>query len=347
MATEFRVEDPFGRRKVLALAREKSEEAKAMKPILEQAAWENWVEQFIGSRYRNNSTVKRANGAWKVLREWLYARGLFAPSMVEYRHAQDWVDWRTERRRPNGNFISRNTALCDLRILAIIMREAMRRNYCQAVAIERCGIRKDRPKEKPEMTGEEIATIRQNLVGRSQWMGDAFEVAIHQGCRLRETQVPLNLVDEVRGLITFKIKGGRMHTTALNPGLIAFVRNKRSQGAARLVDLPPMPSKEWWTYFRELGMPHLCFHCTRVTVVTRMARAGVPIQQAMRFVGHASELIHRIYQRLAPQDLSPAVAALAFPSSDVTRGSRDVSTPTLGRDQASYTCPKTVNRPAA
>ena len=332
---------------MLALAREKSEEAKAMKPVLEKTAWENWVEEFINSRYRNRCTLVRMRGAWKVLCEWLGKRGLFAPSMIEYRHAQDWVDWRTGQKRPNGNYISRNTALCDLRILAILMREAMRRGYCDGVTIERCGIKKDRPKEKPEITNAEIEVVRRKLMAQPRWMTDAFEVAIHQGCRLKETQVPLNLVDEERNLITFRIKGGRMHTTALNPGLVDFVRNKREQGAERLAHLPRMASKEWWSFFREIGLQHLCFHCTRVTVVTRMARAGVPIQQAMRFVGHASELIHRIYQRLAPQDLSPAVAALAFPASGERPESLGAAKPSLRIARGSYNVRKMVSLPAA
>ena len=48
-------------------------------------------------------------------------------------------------------------------------------------------------------------------------------------------------------------------------------------------------------FFKDIDLSHLCFHSTRVTVVTRMARRGVPIQQAMAFVGHASTLIHKIH----------------------------------------------------
>lgn len=65
-------------------------------------------------------------------------------------------------------------------------------------------------------------------------------------------------------------------------------------------------------FFKAIGLPHLCFHCTRVTVITRMARAGVPISQAMRYVGHASTAVHKIYQRLAASDLSSAVNAISY-----------------------------------
>jgi hypothetical protein len=33
-------------------------------------------------------------------------------------------------------------------------------------------------------------------------------------------------------------------------------------------------------------------------------RSGVPMAQAMAYVGHASTLIHKIYQRLQPADLT-------------------------------------------
>ena len=82
-----------------------------------------------------------------------------------------------------------------------------------------------------------------------------------------------------------------------------------------------MAAKEFHFFFKEIGLPHLCFHCTRVTVATRMARAGVPISEAMAFVGHASETIHRIYQRLAAADLSSAVAAVSYGDGETQQNS--------------------------
>ncbi|MDR1282262.1 MAG: hypothetical protein LBK99_15785 [Opitutaceae bacterium] len=102
-----------------------------------------------------------------------------------------------------------------------------------------------------------------------------------------------------------------MFTTRLYPGLAPLIRQLQEAGASHLCVLPRMASKDWWLFFRRLKMSHLCFHCTRVTVITRLARAGMPIQQAMRFVGHASAVVHQIYQCLQALDLGAAVAALA------------------------------------
>jgi hypothetical protein len=78
---------------------------------------------------------------------------------------------------------------------------------------------------------------------------------------------------------------------------------------------------------------HLCFHCTRVTVITRLCRANVSESQAMRFVGHASETIHRVYQRLRAEDVSACVSALRIPSSE----SSDLPPSTPARVPASST----------
>jgi integrase len=73
-----------------------------------------------------------------------------------------------------------------------------------------------------------------------------------------------------------------------------------------------MAAKEWWKFRRDHDLAHLTFHSTRVSVITRMARAGVTQQKAMRFVGHASATIHRVYQRLNAGDVADVTAALSF-----------------------------------
>ena len=75
-------------------------------------------------------------------------------------------------------------------------------------------------------------------------------------------------------------------------------------------DMPAQRARNWHRFFRKIGLPHISFHCTRVTVITRLARAGVPEQQAMRFIGHATLEVHRIYQKLKTGDLSDCVSVL-------------------------------------
>ncbi len=139
----------------------------------------------------------------------------------------------------------------------------------------------------------------------------AFEIGIHQGARLRETSVPFEDIDFERQSITFNAKGNNRFTTALHPDLAPILKKIKDRGLERTCILPDWPSKAFATLFQKIGMTKVCFHCTRVTVITRLARAGVPISQAMRFVGHASHTVHEIYQRLGVDDLSACLKALS------------------------------------
>jgi integrase len=75
--------------------------------------------------------------------------------------------------------------------------------------------------------------------------------------------------------------------------------------------MPENFSKKWKVFFKKCGFANLSFHCTRVTCVTRLARAGVDLRIAMDYIGHSSTLVHRIYQRLKPADHGAAIRALA------------------------------------
>lgn len=326
ITTPFRVDDPQGRRKALDLAREKSKDAAADRATLGRERWENWAEAFLRERYGGSpKTLKRMLGAWSQWQCYLRTQGIPVPRGLDYNRVLGFIAYRSAQVKPSsGKRVSKNTALCDVRAMSVLMREAMRRGYAETNHCEKLGIGKDPAKQKPEMTDPEIAAIRQGLAGRPDWMRISFEIALHQGCRLTETALPLSAVDLTRNTLTFCAKGrggGLKHefTTSLHPGLRPMMEALVAAGASVTCELPVMAAKEWHSFFREIRLPHLCFHCTRVTVITRMARAGVPIAQAMAFVGHASQTIHRVYQRLATTDLARAVAAVSYAGGSTPR----------------------------
>jgi integrase len=144
-------------------------------------------------------------------------------------------------------------------------------------------------------------------------MRTSFEIAIHQGCRSTETSLPLSRVSLERMEITFDVKGGKTFTTKLHDALVPLISRLKAEGRERTFDLCPQAGREWTRFFRKIDLLHLCFHCTRVTVITRLCRTNVSESQAMRFVGHASETIHRIYQRLRAEDVTVCVSALRIP----------------------------------
>lgn len=82
---------------------------------------------------------------------------------------------------------------------------------------------------------------------------------------------------------------------------------------------------------RETEEGRVTFHALRVTYCTRLGRAGVPLQVAMRLMGHSDpKLTAAVYTRLQLHDLRAAAAAL-----DLRRlGDRTAGEPTVARGVA-------------
>jgi integrase len=63
--------------------------------------------------------------------------------------------------------------------------------------------------------------------------------------------------------------------------------------------MPEYPGKAWWRFFKRIKLRHLCYHCLRVSFVTRCQERGISKDDCMRLVGHASEVVHNVYGRLS------------------------------------------------
>lgn len=280
-----------------------------------QERFEAWANDYLTERYKSSpKTLKRYQGSFHVLTVFLNSRKIFMPRQVRYGDLIEFIRWRQkEGDISQGIFkASSNTTRGDMAVFRIVMEEAVRRGFTSVNPCKSLGMKREKSAEKPTITDEEVIKIREALATGKwpEWMSVAFEIAIRQGCRLRETSMPLRDIDLNRRTITFNAKGGKRFTTALHPELVPMIEKWIAEGRVKTCEMPLMPSKYWWQLFKQLKLRHLCFHCTRVTVITRLARAGVSISQAMRFVGHASETIHRVYQRLSVDDLGPCLKAL-------------------------------------
>src|SRR5262249_22058791 len=171
--------------------------------------------------------------------------------------------------------------------------------------------------KKPELTDNEIREIRVALTVEPEWMQNAFEIALHTGCRLRETRLRMSWIDFVEDKITFATpKGGeaRAFSIPMPSALRPLFEKLHTLKHEFTLDFPFQPSRRWQQFFIKIGKPHLCFHCLRVTYVNRLRRAGVPREAAMRLVNHASELIHQIYQREKVSDVAQWRDAVQFPA---------------------------------
>lgn len=341
----FRIDDPDGERKARAYA--EARDAKEPTTAGENAArrWERWVLPWLREQYSEPDQAKTLRsylGAWRFLSLYLRQRRIPGPEQLTYRDVREFVSWRQKQRKRSGKRASKNTALHNVRALSVIVREAVRRNWCQGNPCDRLGIQRAKiGKPRPEITDDEIARIRAGLAKGPEWMRVAFEIALHQGCRLRETQVPLEDVDLARRTIRFRVKGGDVFTTTLHPALVPLFTDLKARGLDVACRIEHHSSRNFTRFLQSIGLGHLCFHCTRVTCITRMARAGVPVQQAMRYVHHATESIHAIYQRLRADDLANCVAALSFPAGPVPKLERKP------RSSGGRASPRTRGDPAA
>jgi len=316
-STEFRADDPGETVQARTLraqleAKELSRTAGAL-----GGGWDTWVPSFLERHCESPLTHERYLDAWKWLAFWLQNRRFHSPRDITYRNALEYIDWRTSYKKKTGKTAGRNTAIMELKVLAMLMGEAVRLGHADANPLVSLKLRRDKAAKKPELTDDEIVLVRDALCEEPEWMQVAFEIALHTGCRLRETRIPLSCIDFAEKKITFPSpKGGEDRAfsiptpTALQP----MFERMRSTKTQFTLDFPFQPSRRWQQLFIKLKKAHLCFHCLRVTYVNRLRRAGVPRDAVMRLVNHASELVHRVYQREKVEDVAQWRDAVSFPA---------------------------------
>lgn len=339
-ATEYRRDDPQGLRKAWNWARAAARDGLLARIDSKNSTWTIWVEPWLRMKHRHEAhTLRTQLNWWSWLFLFLEERQIATPRALTREDVFAYIDWRTSQIKLSGKKTSYNSALQETRLLGRIMREAIQRGYAESNPCERLGLKRAPAPEKPEITDEEVTKIRTRLerIDRhrplaERWRSISFEIALHTGVRHHETGFPLDRVDwKANTIRLYDAKAKGHYTIPLHPGLRPLLEQLRDAGLKVTCTLPETwESGKFWSRFfrgqkkngrRTKGfMPHLCFHCTRVTVITRFARAGVPIQQAMAYVHHANVMIHRIYQRLTPADIGRCVQALEFPQATAAGG---------------------------
>jgi integrase len=277
--------------------------------------WDTWVTQYLERHCESPRTLERYADAWKWLAYWLQEKHYHSPRAITYRNALEYIDWRTNYKKKTGKTVGRNTAILELKTFAMIMSEAVRLGHADANPLVSLKLRRDKAAKKPELADAEISEIREALKTEPEWMQTAFDIALHTGCRLRETRLPLNCIDFAENKITFlSPKGGEGRAFSIPmPSALRPLFERIHQAKQKFtVEFPFQPSRRWQQFFIKINKPHLCFHCLRVTYVNRLRRAGVPREAAMRLVNHSSDLIHQIYQREKVEDVAQWRDAVKF-----------------------------------
>ncbi|MHB9008921.1 MAG: tyrosine-type recombinase/integrase [Limisphaerales bacterium] len=301
-----------------------------------EEAWSHWVASFLRDHYgaaHQARTLERYLTGWRNLTCFLEERDIRFPRLLRREDLFDYLRWRQQTRNERVRPCSFNTARHEIKLLGLILQEAVHRGYCTSNPSRVMGLSRQPTKPKPDISRTDIELIRQQLIHEPEWMRVCFEIAIHHGTRLRATKVHLERdIDWTAGTITFHEKGSKLLTVPMAEDLHLLLQGLRLQGREFSCMLPRDASRHWRRFFDSIDRPQYCFHCSRVTVVTNLARAGVSESLAMRFVGHASTEIHRIYQRLGVRDLDRChlamSAVLDSPSNTRTHIMRS-STPSL------------------
>lgn len=277
------------------------------------ASFACWVAKWMAYKYQNPKTLHRYQNAWTAIEDFMRRRRIEHPGEVTYEVCHDFLRWRSDRElaaEEDRRAVTWNTALTEVRVMGAVMQEAVRRGYVSANPTARLGVARRDTKQKREITEEEIRVIEAGLENAPEWMRDSWKIYMFQGCRMAEVEVPLDRVDHASGAITFKLKGGRMHTTAMHRQVGEIARRRASEGEKLLVKLPKSPSKDWIKFFRSVGIEGISIHCTRITAITRLARAGLSEVQTMEYIGHCSAEVHAIYRRFRACDLRHVGEAL-------------------------------------
>ena len=316
-STGLRADDPNETSRAKALRAELEAKEHHREPGVGTESWDSWVPQFLERHCQTKKTHDRYLRAWSWVALWMQHERIHSARQLTYKRGVEYLDWRTTFKKRTGKAAGRNTAILELKILSLIMGEAVRFGHADANPLANLKLHRDKPAKKPEMTDEEVVLIGRALTEEPEWMQVAFAIALHTGCRLGETRIPLDCVDFKENKITFPCpKGGedRAFSIPMPSALKPLFEKLKARKQSHTLDFPFIPSRRWQQFFIKLKMPHLCFHCLRVTYVNRLRRAGVPREAAMRLVNHASELVHKIYQREKVEDVAKWRDVVSFPS---------------------------------
>lgn len=312
--TTYRRDDPQQTKIARARCAANTADELGAKGISKDEKWDSWITDFFSTHCKNETTRNGYDQSWLWLRSYLKEINVSAPRQLTYQHAFNYIKWRMAR-GGRGSKIKQSTALRDIKVLRLLMSHAVRAGMAPGNPCLRMGIQRIAPKEKQEFTDEQIAKIYSKLRKKEKdWRYVAFRIALETGCRLSETQIEFRHINFERKTITFvDPKGGKPYSTPLPDSLIPMLKKLKATKKKYTLELTPNSSTQFSNFLRRIGLKTHSFHCTRVTFITRLGRAGVPLREAMKMVNHSTETVHKIYSRLNVDDVKPYANAVQFP----------------------------------
>src|SRR5580692_8745929 len=161
-STGLRTDDPAQTVKARALrAQLEAKELNRNVGGISGGGWDAWVPEYLERHCESPRTLQRYTGSWSWLAFWLQENHYHSPRAITYRKALEYIEWRTNYKKKTGKTVGRNTAIMELKLLAMIIGEAVRLGHADANPLVSLKLRSDKSAKKPELTDKEINQIRQ------------------------------------------------------------------------------------------------------------------------------------------------------------------------------------------
>jgi hypothetical protein len=281
----------------------------------------DWVPGYIRDHYKEPRTQKRSLYFWDNLASWMISKKIRHPRQIKYDHAREYLKWRM------AAGVSNNTARAEVKFLSFLMKEAIRKEIAERNPLAGEIIPKKAPKEKPELSDEDIHAARVKFLEarpEDKWCRVCFELLINLGCRFNEARISKENInfDALTILLEDSKRGDddprKFFTVPISRHLATFLQAIDWHDGYTLPVLDLHSNRKFNRILKRAcgATSHSC----RVTFITRCHRAGLTQAEAMRLVNHSTDLVHRIYSKLNVEDARKAllkVPALPAPLQDV------------------------------
>jgi integrase len=273
----------------------------------------DWVEDLIENHPVSALTKVYYRNCWRHLARFISEKKITVQAFSA-NDCEIYLKWRQSLPRTSGGKAGRNQACQDLKIIKWIHRQGRLLGKIDSVALLDYRIKRGPiARIKPVFSDNEIKITRKALAveGVPEWMRVSFEIALATGCRLRETQIPLDCVDLKNRILTFPCpKGGtgKSFSIPIPAAIEPMLAKMKAEGREMTCEVPRTRASLCWRRLLDIcGLKRHCFHSLRVTRVTRLRLSGCSQSVAMRLVNHSSTLVHELYQRHCVDDLRDAV----------------------------------------
>lgn len=271
----------------------------------------HWVLPYLKLRYHGKAPTLRCYRIhWRWLSEYLAHRELDCPAKLTREEVFGYAEWRCSQiKEKSGKNPKMNTALGELKLLGLVMQEAVSRHLAIENTARKLGIEREEVDLRPEILPTERAIIRKALRKQPEWMAISFELALNTGLRFASTRLARHQVRLASSdILIEKPKGGRKREFAIPiyPSVRPLIEKFLASGKQFVWTAPTgtMTGLEWSKFLHSLPInPAIVFHSTRITFITEGMRAGVPESAMMKMVNHGSKEISRIYQRWTSDDV--------------------------------------------